>query len=137
MPAPLRAVLLLSSLLSAALLAGCSASQGAGGQEASAAGSLAYQGAATGQHTSSFECGDGQGMVSFGGQIGSGSVTVTIRDAAGATVYTRSFSGPGQSADSRQVEGSGGEWTMSASRSEGSSMYGGGWSGQYGINVEC
>lgn len=134
----MRSVLVLSSLLTALLLAGCSASQGADGQQASADGSLAYQGASTGQQSSKFDCGDGSGMVSVGGQLGSGSLTVTVRDAAGKTVYTRTFNGPGQSGDSRQTDtGEPGEWTVSASRSAGSAMYGGGWSGQYGISVQC
>ena len=136
--AHMRSVLLLSGLMAALLLSGCTASQGADGQQAAAGGSLAYQGASAGEHSSTFDCDSGEASVSVGGQLGSGSVTVTVRDADGATVYTRTFNGPGQSADSRRSDaGEPGEWTVSASRRAGSDMYGGGWSGQYGISVAC
>lgn len=126
---------LLFAVLCTLALAGCSASQGAGGQEASAPGNLAYQGAAEGQHQSTFEC-DGSALVSVGAQLGSGSVTVKVKDGDGATVYTKEFSGPGQSGDSRTVQGASGEWTIMAER-DGDPLYGGGWSGQYGVDAEC
>jgi hypothetical protein len=129
-PAPL-----LVALMCTILLAGCSASQGAGGQEASAPGNLAYQGASSGKHQSGFAC-DGDGTVSVGAQLGSGSVTVKVLDADGDTVYMREFSGAGQSADSRAVQGAAGEWTLSAER-KADTLYGGGWSGQYGIDASC
>lgn len=134
MPA-MRPLPLLLALMLALLLSGCSASQGPGGQEASAPGNLAYQGASPGQHQSRFDC-DGSGTVSVGAQLGSGSVTVKVLDADGATVYSREFSGAGQSADSRAVQGAAGQWTLSAER-DGDSLYGGGWSGQYGIDAKC
>ena len=132
----MRPVPLLVALLCALLLSGCSASQGANGQEASAPGNLAYQGASAGKHQSKFDCDDGTATVSVGAQLGSGSVTVKVVDAAGATVYSREFSGAGQSADSRAVEGASGEWTLSAER-DSDALYGGGWSGQYGIDAKC
>jgi hypothetical protein len=126
----------LAGVLVLLFLAGCSASQGADGQQASAPGSLAYQGASTGQHQSTFQC-DGSGTISVGAQMGSGSLTVTLRDAAGTTAYSRTFSGASQSSDSRGVMGAEGTWTLAAQRSSGSSQFGGGWSGQYGISVQC
>ena len=132
----MRPVPLLAALLCTLLLAGCSASQGAGGQEASAPGNLAYQGASEGRHQSTFDCDDGSGTVSVGAQLGSGSVTVKVLDGDGDTVYSKEFSGAGQSADSRAVNGAAGEWTVSAER-DADSLYGGGWSGQYGIDVAC
>lgn len=131
-----RSIAALSGLLLALLLSGCSASQGAGGQQASANGSLAYQGSSTGTQSDTFSCG-GEGAVSVGGQLGSGKLTVTVKDGAGRQVYTKEFSGPGQSADSRTVSGTAGEWTVTAVRGAGSSQFGAGWSGQYGISVGC
>ena len=71
------------------------------------------------------------------------SVRITVKDAAGATVYSKELSGPGQAADTKTVSGAAGTWTMSASRQAGS--YGGTWapgagsgfSGQYAANVSC
>lgn len=143
MVAPLRATLLVSGLLAALLLSGCSASNGADGQSASAAGSLAYNGGSTGSHTAKpFSC-DGPAEVSVTSNIGSGSVRITVKDGNGATVYTKELSGPGQAADSKAVSGAAGTWSMSASRQAGA--YGGTWapgagsgfSGQYAANVNC
>lgn len=132
---PLRSFPLLVAFACAVLLSGCSASQGAGGQEASAPGNLAYQGASAGSHSSKFDC-DGSGTVSVGAQLGSGSVTIKVLDGNGATVYSKEFSGAGQGADSKSVEGAAGKWTLSAQRESGG-MAGGGWSGQYGVDAKC
>lgn len=127
--APLRPLLMLA-LLSAALLAGCSASNDAGGQSASSPGNLAYNGASSGTQTSkAFGC-DGSGTANVSANLGSGSVTITVKDSTGKAVYTKSVSGPGQSADNKAVSGAKGDWTITASR-------GAGFTGQYAVNVNC
>lgn len=118
-------------VLCAALLSGCAGntSNGPDGQSASDEGSLAYNGASAGTQSSKFDC-DGSGEASFASNLGSGSVTATMKDSAGQTVYTKSASGPGQVADTKEVQGAAGEWTVSATR-------GAGFSGQYAVDVDC
>jgi hypothetical protein len=119
--------LLLVGLIASFALAGCS--NDAGGQSAAQDGNLAYNGASPGSHSSKFEC-DGGGTVSLGANLGSGSVTVTVKDSAGKTVYSKTASTVGQTSDNKEVQGTGGQWTVSATR-------GSGFTGQYGIDVSC
>ena len=139
----LRTTLALTGLLAALLLSGCSASNGPDGQSATARGSIAYNGASTGtDRADAFTC-DGPAEVSVTSNIGSGSVRVTVKDGAGATVYTTTLSGPGQAADSKPVSGAAGTWTLTGVREAGdyggtwAPGAGGGFSGQYAANVSC
>ena len=128
-----RTLTLTLALLPFLLLAGCSdsgsTSNGPGGQSAADEGSLAHNGAGSGSHSSRFEC-DGSGEASFAANLGGGSVTVTVKDADGKTVYSKTATGPGQAADTKDVEGSSGTWTVSATRD-------GAFSGQYALDVDC
>ena len=139
----LRTTLVLSGLLAALLLSGCSASNGPDGQSATARGSIAYNGASTGtDRAESFTCA-GPAEVSVTSNIGSGSVRITVTDGSGATVYTKTLNGPGQAADSKPLSGASGTWTLTGVREAGS--YGGTWapgagsgfSGQYAAHVSC
>lgn len=139
----MRSVLALSGLLAALLLSGCTASNGADGQSATAAGSIAYNGASTGtDRANDFTC-DGPAEVHLSSNIGSGSVRVTVKDGNGAMVYSKTVSGPGQAADTKAVNGAAGTWSLTGVREAGS--YGGTWapgagggfSGQYAVHVEC
>jgi predicted small secreted protein len=127
----MRSLALVLALLSCAvLLAGCSASNGPGGQSAGAPGSLAYNGASSGTQTSeAFTC-DGSGSVSVSANLGSGSVTFTVKDGSGKVAYTKSVGSAGQASDSKDVSGASGSWTITASR-------GAGFTGQYAVNVQC
>ena len=127
----MRSVALVLALLSCAvLLAGCSASNGPGGQSANAPGSLAYNGSSSGSQASEgFRC-DGSGSVSVSANLGSGSATFTVKDGSGKAVYTKSVNGPGQASENQAVSGASGEWTITASR-------GVGFTGQYAVNVGC
>jgi hypothetical protein len=125
-------------LTGAVLLSGCTASNGPNGQQVTAPGSIAYNGASTGTQTSPpFPC-DGSGAVHFGANLGSGTATVTVEDSGGKAVYTKMAGAPGQTDDSKDVSGAAGEWTITAVRSSSGGVYGGsGFSGQYTVTVEC
>lgn len=101
---------------------GCSFEQGAwatgaGGQEGACneTDEFAYgfQGSkAGGTETFQWENTKGQAEVAWGAQ-GGGNVGVTIQDAAGQTVFQRSFSASGQAGDAiRTDSGEPGEWTI-------------------------
>src|SRR5687768_8972426 len=121
---------LLAVVLIALLLSGCSnASNGPGGQSAASDGNLAYNGSSSGSHSSKFDC-DGSGEASVSGNLGSGSVAVTVKDSAGKTVYSKTMNGPGQVAESKDISGTAGEWTVSAARATG-------FTGQYALAVDC
>jgi hypothetical protein len=118
----------LTALAFAVLLAGCS--NGPDGQSASAPGSLAYNGASAGTQSSGpFQC-DGGGDVSFSANLGSGTVTVSVKDAAGKVVYTKTTGSAGQTSESKSVSGAPGSWSLTATR-------GAGFAGQYAANVDC
>ena len=52
-------------------------------------------------------------MVSWSAQFSSGSGSITVKDAAGTTVFTKSFSGMSQQADSGlTTSGKPGDWTI-------------------------
>ena len=125
----MRPALLLSLFLLAVVLSGCSASNGADGQSAASAGNLAYNGASPGSNSSKFTCGT-TGEVNFSSNLGSGSLTVTVKDGSGATVYSKTTSGPGQASESKSAKGAAGTWQVTATR-------GGSFTGQYAINVGC
>lgn len=121
----------------ALLLAGCSNSPD--GQTAEAEGSLAYNGASTGTHQSDpFEC-DGSANVHLSANVGSGRVSVSVRDSTGRAVFTRTVEGPGQTSDSQDASGTAGDWSISVTRSGSSGVPGapGSFSGQYAIHVDC
>ncbi|MCA1810652.1 MAG: hypothetical protein LC623_01410 [Halobacteriales archaeon] len=119
-------------LLLTATLAGCSASNGTDGQSASSRNALAYNGASGGQQKTSFEC-DGSGTVSVSANLGMGSVTFTVKDDGGATVYSKTISNTGQAADSKAASGAAGTWALEAERAGGYGAF----SGQYAVHVEC
>lgn len=121
---------LLAAIALAVLLAGCSAKNDSSGQSASAPGSLAYNGASAGTQSSApFQC-DGSGDLSFSSNLGGGSMTVSVKDAAGKVVYTKTATGPGQASDSKTVSGASGSWGITATR-------GAGFNGQYAASVSC
>ncbi|MFA5944859.1 MAG: hypothetical protein WC876_10380 [Candidatus Thermoplasmatota archaeon] len=118
---------ILACVLISLSVAGCA--NGPNGQSASDGGSLAYNGASSGSHNSSFDC-DGSGEAAFAANLGGGSATVTVKDAAGKTVYSKTANGPGQTAETKDITGTAGTWTVSASRTSG-------FSGQYALDVDC
>ncbi len=121
-------------LLITASLSGCTASNSPDGQTAATAGSLAYNGASVGSHTSTpREC-DGSGTVSLTYNLGSGSVTFAVKDGAGTQVWSNTYSNVGQGSDSVSVSGAAGDWVLEATRSGG--QYGS-FSGQYGGSIDC
>lgn len=125
----LRAFLLLASL-SAVLFAGCTSDNSGDGQSAQGEGALAYNGASSGTQSDSFDCG-GSADISVSANLGSGSLTFTVSDGAGKQVYSKSTSGAGQIADSKEdVKGTSGTWTVKAVR-------GSGFTGQYAAAVSC
>ena len=123
------AVRALVPLLLAILLFAAGCANGPGGQSAAASGSLAYNGASAGDQTTTEGCG-GSGKLHWSANLGSGSVTVRVIDAKGATVWTRTVSGPGQAAEESELGGAPGTWTLKAGRSSG-------FSGQYALHLAC
>ncbi len=66
--------------------------------------------------------------VSWGGQVASGSFTLSIKDAAGKQVHTHSFGGTAQGSDSGSTQsGAAGKWTITVTFS--------GYTGQMALNV--
>ena len=133
-----RTLAILSGLLATLLLSGCSASNGPGGQSARADGSLAYNGSATGSDSDDFEC-DGTGSIHIGANLGSGKISVRLRDGAGTTAYQQTVESPGQDAESSPVSGAAGQWTLTVTRSTSAGLYNPypSFSGQYGVHVDC
>lgn len=123
--------LLATSLsIAALLLSGCA------GQSTAYEGSLVYNGAAAGSHQATADC-DKAGTFHWSANVGSGSVTVRVRDAAGNLVFDETTAGPGQTANSKPVSGPAGTWTMHVER-KASSQYGMSmWSGQYAAYLDC
>ena len=113
-------------------LAGCSASNGVDGQSVAGGNSLAYNGASGGQQKTSFSCG-GSGTIHLSANLGMGSVTFSVKDSSGKTVYSKTVSSTGQSAQDGNVSGAAGTWTLSADRA---GSYGA-FSGQYAVSVDC
>jgi hypothetical protein len=123
----MRPLLTLSLLALVPLLAGC-ANDGAG-QSASGEGSLAYNGASAGSHSDKVECG-ASGDLHVNANLGSGSLTVTVKDESGRTLASKSYSMVGQASETSDLSGAAGTWTLSATR-------GSGFTGQYALHVEC
>ncbi len=118
----LARVAILSTLV--LTLAGCSGAP---------SGSMAFNGAGSATQTDTFQC-DGSGTVDFSANLGGGAVTLTIKDSAGTSVYTKRAEAAGQTAEEGQVQGASGEWTMTATRTSNSF---GPFAGQYAISVRC
>ncbi len=122
------------ALVIAGCMAGaeCTAGQGAGGQQGvcNATDSFAYGGQVSdrsGTETYTWENTQDTARVSWGGQAGSGSVTITIEDADGRQVYRQTFSG-GQGGSSETTDaGEPGEWTIRVSFT--------GYTGQMGLGI--
>ncbi len=135
--------LLLTSLLIATLMSGCTFSNGADGQTAGGPGTLSYNGASTGSHTSEPLSCDGSGKVNVNYNMGGGSIKVTVKDGAGATAFSKTYSGTGQQSETKNISGQSGQWTVTVTRESGSSYGGftgqqyGGFSGQYNVNIAC
>ncbi|HUR25881.1 MAG TPA: hypothetical protein VM327_07715 [Candidatus Thermoplasmatota archaeon] len=124
---PLLALAVLALAMSGC--AGADVSNGPGGQSAAGEGSLAYNGASDGTQTDSFES-DGSCELHLAANLGSGSVTVTLRTSTGTTV-DKTVSGPGQyDGTVGDASGTAGTWTLKAVRS-------GGFTGQYAAHAEC
>lgn len=117
-------------------LAGCSASNGPGGQSAEGAGHLAYNGASTGEHQTKVDC-DGGATLRWSGNLASGQVDVRVLDGDGVQKFSILYSKMGQSSDTKPVSGAAGDWTLTAER-KGSVQYGmESWSGQYDLHLDC
>jgi hypothetical protein len=56
--------------------------------------------------------GSGSLFVALGGQYGSGSVEITIRNPSGNVAYSTTFSGAGQEGKTSTINGMNGEWTV-------------------------
>ena len=108
-------------------------SNGPNGQSCSGDGSLLFNGSSNGTHSKTFAC-SGSGPFAAAANVGSGQVTITVKDGAGAQVYGHTFKGPGQEGDSTQLSGASGTWTITATRA-GSTF--GSFSGQYSAGVNC
>ena len=112
-------------LLAAFALAGCT------GNSVTVAG----QGVTSGSQSKNLQCGvDGAGMVSgtvsYGNQ-GAGQMDVKVTDGRGATIYDPSPGMmAGQSAESAQVKGEAGTWTLTVST-------GFGYQGQWAVTLTC
>ena len=105
-------------LMALAALSGCIAGNSV---------TLAGQGYSSGEQTKTLTCGT-SGTISIGAQ-GGGSMTVKVRDGAGAQIYSESV-GSGQDGSSQSLTGKAGTWTLSVST-------GFGYGGQYGIVLTC
>lgn len=106
MRAPMRALLALAVL--AALLAGCAAGGGLSNQPDH----FSYGGAATGKTTTEVYEWANSGtaaQVSWGGG-GSGSLSLTMKDAAGATMFARTLGNGGL--HERTLDGQPGTWRI-------------------------
>jgi hypothetical protein len=117
----------LASCLLLTLLAGCS--NGTGGQEASSDGALAYNGASAGEQTTTRQC-PARATLHWSANLGSGSLALKVTDSSGATVWSRTVTGPGQAADQTGLSAATGTWTVKATRSSG-------FAGQYALHLEC
>jgi hypothetical protein len=116
------------------LLAGCAVQNSSDGQTASGKGTLSYNGASNGSHTSKpFSC-DGSGQININHNMGSGSLEVTVKTGT-HTAYSKTFSSVGQASRSDSFQGPSGDYIITATRSGGS--IGAGFSGQYNINAAC
>jgi hypothetical protein len=124
----MRPLLATVALLSALALAGCTAGQQACTSQSgsfSCGGQLANK-SGTESHTWSNPSTKAQ--VSWGGQAASGSFTLTILDAQGKQVYSRTVSGAGQSGASGSTStGMPGDWTVRLTYSD--------FTGQMGLSV--
>ena len=120
-------------VLLAGALAGCTNSTA--GQSATSEASLVFNGASTGTHRSdAFDCGRAA-SVHATANLGSGALSIQVTDGAGAIVYTKRISSPGQLSDTEDLSNkAAGKWTIVAKR-ESTGL--GGWSGQYAIHVDC
>jgi hypothetical protein len=119
----IRPFVALASLLAFAL-AGCAGSP---------SGTLAFNGSGNGTQQDSFQC-DGSGEVDFSANLGGGSVTLTIKDSTGKSVYTKRADSAGQTAEEGDVSGASGEWTMTAARTSNGF---GPFAGQYAVAIRC
>lgn len=127
---PIRSLVAACAL--AVLLAGCSdgqVSNDAGGQSVSGEGSLAYNGASAGSHSDKTECG-ATGELHVNSNMGSGSLTVTVKDSSGRSLASETYNKVGQTTESLDLSGAAGTWTLSATR-------GSGFTGQYTLHVQC
>lgn len=122
------------ALVIAGCMAGaeCTAGQGAGGQQGvcNATDSFAYGGQVsgkTGTESYTWENTASQARVSWGGQAGSGSVTITIQGADGKTVYQETFSGGQSGSSDTTFSGEPGEWGIEIKFS--------GFTGQMGLGI--
>jgi hypothetical protein len=112
------AILLSMSVGLSGCTAGCEASQSASGQEAgcSNAGAFSYakqMSMSSATETKTWSNSASKAAVQWSMQMSSGSMSVTVKDAAGATVFSKTFSGMGQQASSSTTSaGQAGDWTI-------------------------
>lgn len=118
----------------ALLLAGCSASNDAGGQSAAGDGALAYNGATTGSHSSTVTCG-GSATLHWSGNLGSGLADIRVLDADGDQRISILYSRSAPEQDSKPATGAPGTWTLQVERRADAATNT--WSGQYAVHLEC
>src|SRR5688500_4953590 len=125
-----RLTLLLVAGLCAALLSGCSGGKDPceGSQIAEGGGSLAFSGSCSGSHSSTFDC-DGSAKLVAAVYLTGGEVVLTVEDAGGATVYSKTR-GTAILSDEAEVTGTAGAWTVTAERKDDAT-------GQYALQVDC
>lgn len=130
-PLRMARVLLLAALAAALLLAGCTITNSTSGQGASSEGGKGFakagnHGGATKTETASWQNDGSKARGQFVVNQGSGSVTLAIKDAGGATVWTWTGTSVGQTADAFTTSsGSPGTWTLTVTLV--------GFSGQYSV----
>lgn len=110
----------------AMLLAGCA------GLTAEA--SIDYDGASNGSHSDKADC-DADGSITGSGDITDGSVQVTVEDADGTEMFTRTFSGSFD-LDKTDLDGDAGTWTLEAVR-RGDDLAGDEFNGEYEFHLDC
>lgn len=95
---------------------------------------LKYDGEANGSHSEAPAC-DDQGKLKGSGSIPDGSVSVTLKDAAGKQLLSQTFKGDFNLAE-QTVSGTSGKWSLTATRS-GDDLAGDAFSGDYAFYLDC
>jgi hypothetical protein len=119
--------LLLSTLLLAAVLAGCVGDSGGSA-------SVSFDGTGNGSHDDQTKC-DKDATVFSNGQVDKGQVDVRVTDGDGREAFHQQFDG-GANMDARSLSGASGTWRISATRSS-DTLLGDEFSGHYTFNLSC
>lgn len=112
-------IVLLMILLASLLISGCvDDSESTDPADSASEATLEYEGSQSGVENESAQCSDGDATLNGGGTIDDGTVTVTVSDGAGSEVFRRVYDDRWEF-EGETLEGSGGDWTLSATRSTG------------------